>query len=150
MKRNIVETLIGAAVLVIAFGFFVYAYSRAEVGSAGGYPVHAEFSAVGGLIAGADVRISGIKVGSVVRQELDPETYLARVTMNLRDDIELTADTTAAIRIEGLLGGAYVALEPGGDIDMIPPGGDILFAQSAPDIVGLMTQLVFSRPDTGQ
>lgn len=144
MKRNIVETSIGAVVLAVAVGFFAYAYSRADVGAAAGYPVHAEFTAVGALAVGADVRISGIDVGSVVDLDLNRETYMARVTMHVRDDIELTTDTTAVIAIEGLLGGAYVALEPGGEIDLIPPGGEILFAQAAPDVIGLMTQLVFS------
>ena len=148
MKANIVETLIGAAVLVVAAGFFAYAYSRADIGAPGGYEVHAQFATVGGLAVGADVRIGGIKVGSVVRQDLDPETFMARVTMTVRDDVELTADTTAAVKAEGLLGGAYVALEPGGEIDIIPPGGEILFAQASPDMIDLMMQLVFSR-DTG-
>ncbi len=144
MKRNIVETLIGAVVLVVAGGFFLFAYSRADVGAAAGYPVHAEFSAVGGLTEGADVRISGIKVGTVSRLALNPETFLARVTMTIQDDVELTSDTAALISIEGLLGGAYVSLEPGGELDTIPPDGNILFAQAAPDIISLMSQLVFS------
>ena len=144
MTRNIVETLIGASVLAVAAGFFAYAYSRADMGSADGYPVHARFSAVGGLTPGADVRISGIRVGAVETMELDAETYAARVTMHIRDDVALTADTTAAIKAEGLLGGAYVALEPGGDIDTIPSGGEILFAQAAPDLVDLMSRMVFS------
>ena len=146
MTRGIVETLAGAAVLIVATGFFAYAWSRADIGGAGGYPVHARFSNVGALNVGADVRIGGIRVGAVTNQELDPETYMAVVTMTVRDDIALTTDTTAAIKAEGLLGGAYVALEPGGEIDTIPPGGEILFAQAAPDMIDLMTQLVFSRP----
>lgn len=144
MTRNIVETLIGAAVLAIAAGFFAYAYSRADVGTAEGYPVHARFSAVGSLAPGADVRISGIRVGAVEALALDTETFAARVTMHIRDGIALTADTTAAIKAEGLLGGAYVALEPGGDIDVVPPGGELLFTQAAPDIVDLMSRFVFS------
>lgn len=145
MTRNIVETLIGAAVLAIAAGFFAYAYSRADVGTAEGYPVHARFSAVGSLAPGADVRISGIRVGAVEALALDTETFAARVTMHIRDGVALTADTTAAIKAEGLLGGAYVALEPGGDIDVVPPDGELLFTQAAPDIVDLMSRFVFSN-----
>ncbi len=147
MKRNIVETLIGAIVLVVAIGFFTYAYSRADVGTVSGYTVNAEFTGVGALATGADVRISGIKVGSVVRQELDPTTFMARVTLSIDDSIELPTDTTAAVGIEGLLGGAYVALEPGGEEELIGNGGQILFTQAAPDIIGLVTQLVFSQKD---
>ena len=145
MKRNIVETLVGAVVLAVAAGFFGYAYSRADMAPAGGYAVYAEFSSVGALSVGADVRVSGIAVGSVADMTLDPESFMARVEMRVRDDVALTADTTAAIKAEGLLGGAYVALEPGGETDTIPPGGEILFAQAAPDMIDLMTQLVFSQ-----
>jgi phospholipid/cholesterol/gamma-HCH transport system substrate-binding protein len=144
MKRNIVETLIGAIVLVVAVGFFTFAYSRAEVGTVSGYPIAAEFTGVGSLITGADVRISGIKVGSVIGQELDTETFMARVTMNIDESVVLPSDTTAAVSMEGLLGGAFVVLEPGGDEEIIAPGGEILFTQAAPDIIGLVTQLVFS------
>lgn len=147
MRRNIVETLIGAVVLVVAIGFFAYAYSTAEVGTVSGYPVTAQFTGVGSLSPGADVRISGIKVGSVVSQDLDPQTFMARVTMSIRNDIELTSDTTAAVSMEGLLGGAFVVLEPGGEEDVIAPGGEILFTQAAPDIIGLVTQLVFSQKE---
>ncbi len=147
MKRNIVETLIGAIVLVVAIGFFTYAYSRADVGTVSGYTINADFTGVGSLNTGADVRISGIKVGSVVRQELDPDTFMARVTLSIDDAIELPTDTTAAVGIEGLLGGAFVALEPGGEEELISNGGQIIFTQAAPDIIGLVTQLVFSQKD---
>lgn len=146
MTRGIVETLTGAAVLAVAAGFFAYAWARADIGGAGGYTVHARFSGVGALNVGAQARIGGIPVGAVTKLELDTETYMAVVTMVIRDDVALTADTTAAIKAEGLLGGAYVALEPGGELEAIPPGGEILFAQAAPDMIDLMTQLVFSRP----
>jgi phospholipid/cholesterol/gamma-HCH transport system substrate-binding protein len=147
MKRNIVETLIGAIVLVVAIGFFTFAYSRADVGTVSGYTVNADFTGVGSLTTGADVRISGIKVGSVVRQELDPETFMAKVTLSIDDAIDLPTDTTAAVGIEGLLGGAFVSLEPGGEEDLIINGGQIIFTQAAPDIIGLVTQLVFSQKE---
>lgn len=147
MKRNIVETLIGAIVLVVAIGFFSYAYSRADVGTVTGYTVNADFTGVGSLTTGADVRISGIKVGSVVRQELDPVTFMAKVTLSIDDAIELPTDTTAAVGIEGLLGGAFVALEPGGEEELLADGGQIIFTQAAPDIIGLVTQLVFSQKE---
>lgn len=147
MKRNIVETLIGAIVLVVAIGFFSYAYSRADVGTVSGYTVNADFTGVGSLTTGADVRISGIKVGSVVRQELDPVTFMAKVTLSIDDAIELPTDTTAAVGIEGLLGGAFVSLEPGGEEELLADGGQIIFTQAAPDIIGLVTQLVFSQKE---
>ena len=112
-----------------------------------GYMIVAKFTGVGTLTEGADVRISGIKIGSVVSQELDTDTFMARVTMNIDEAVTLSSDTTAAVSLEGLLGGAFVVLEPGGDEEIIAPGGEILFTQAAPDIIGLVTQLVFSERD---
>ena len=145
MKRNIVETIIGAVVLVVAIGFFTFAYSRTDVGTVAGYQVSADFTSVGSLTPGADVRISGIKVGSVLHQELNPETFLARVVMSIDDRIALPTDTSASIGMEGLLGGAYMKLEPGGDEAMLADGDSIWLTQAAVDIIDLVGQSVFSQ-----
>ena len=79
MTRNVLETLLGAIVLIVAIGFLTFAYSSSQVGDTGGYELIARFDRVDGLERGADVRISGIKVGTVVDQTLDPETYRAEV-----------------------------------------------------------------------
>jgi phospholipid/cholesterol/gamma-HCH transport system substrate-binding protein len=147
MKRNIVETIIGAIVLVVAVGFFAFAYTRTDGGTVSGYEIVAEFTGVGALAPGADVRISGIKVGSVLRQELDPETFMARVVISIDDRVELPSDTSASIGMEGLLGGAFIALEPGGDIEMLGNGGMILFTESALDLASIIRQVVLSPKD---
>ena len=147
MKRNIVETIIGAIVLVVAVGFFAFAYTRTEGGTVSGYEIVAEFTGVGTLAPGADLRISGIKVGSVLRQELDPETFMARVVLSIDDKVELPSDTSASIGMEGLLGGAYIALEPGGDIEMLGNGGMILFTEAALDLASIVRQVVMSPKD---
>ena len=146
MTRNAAETLIGAIVLIVAVGFFYFAYTRSDIGAAvDGYTVTAKFTGVGTLSPGADVRLSGIKIGNVVTQTLDPVTYLAEVTLTIDDQVKLPTDTTAQISSEGLLGGAYVKLEPGGEEVMLGDGDEIQFTQAAADIVGLLTQLVFSQ-----
>lgn len=145
MKRNIVETIIGAVVLVVAIGFFTFAYSRADVGTVAGYELTVDFTNVGTLAPGADVRISGIKVGSVLHQELNPETFLARVVMSIDDRIELPTDTSASIGLDGLLGGAYLQLEPGGEEAMLAAGDNILYAEAALDLIALVKQMVFSQ-----
>ena len=144
MHSNLVETLIGAAVVIVAAGFLIYGYSIAEVGEVGGYQVSAEFDRVDGLAVGSDVRMSGIKIGTVVEQKLNPQTYFAVVTMSLRPDIELPADTSAKITSEGLLGSNYVSLTPGGSEEMLTNGEEILFTQGSVDLIGLVGQALFS------
>jgi len=144
MHSSLVETLIGAIVVVVAAGFLVYGYSVADVGNVNGYRVTAEFDRVDGLATGSDVRMSGIKIGTVVSQELNARTYFAVITMSLRPDIELPVDTSAKITSEGLLGANYVSLTPGGSDDMLGDGGEIQFTQGSVDLIGLVGQALFS------
>jgi phospholipid/cholesterol/gamma-HCH transport system substrate-binding protein len=121
--RNLVETVLGAVVLMVA-GIFVYFFQQtAQVRATQGYAVTASFAKIGGLAKGSDVRISGIKVGTVTGQRLDPQTFDAVVTMSIAPEVKLPADTTAAVDSEGILGGKYVRLEPGRAAETIPPGG---------------------------
>ena len=123
--RNLVETVLGAVVLMVA-GIFVYFFQQtAQVRATQGYAVTANFSKIGGLAKGSDVRISGIKVGTVTGQRLDPQTFDAVVTMTIASDVRLPADTVAAVDSEGILGGKYVRLEPGRAAEKISPGGAI-------------------------
>ncbi len=114
MGTRSLETLVGAAVLVVAAFFFVFAYETADVADIAGYSVQAEFNSVGGLETGDDVRIAGIKVGTVTALELDPEWYVALVTMTIDPDISLSKDSFVTVSTENLLGGSYISIRPGG------------------------------------
>ncbi|WP_193182587.1 outer membrane lipid asymmetry maintenance protein MlaD [Nisaea sediminum] len=144
MKRNTIETVMGAVVLVVAGIFMAFAYVSADLKTGGGYTVIATFNKVAGLAVGGDVRMSGIKIGTIVSQKLDKETFLAEVTMNIRDDIELPLDSAAAISSESLLGGNYLEIIPGGDPDTIKDGGKIEYTQDPVDIVQLIGKFIFS------
>lgn len=144
MGRSLVETLMGAVVLAVAAVFLVYAYTRADVQTVRGYEVKARFTAIDGLKVGDDVRISGIKVGSVVRQTLDPEFFQAVVTLSLDPSVILSEDTTAAVASEGLLGGKYLALEPGGSEEIIKPGGEITFTQPSVNLESLLGKVIYN------
>ncbi len=125
MGRNALETIMGAAVLVVA-GFFVYfAANTAEIKAVTGYEVSARFYKIGGLAKGSDVRISGIKVGTVTDSRLDTQTFDAVVTLSIRPDIKLPTDTQATIASSGLMGDKYIALQPGQETAAIAPGGAI-------------------------
>ncbi|MGE0745797.1 MAG: outer membrane lipid asymmetry maintenance protein MlaD [Rhodospirillales bacterium] len=145
MRRNLIETLTGAVVLAVAVVFLIMAYSRADLAPTRGYTLVARFDRVDGLKDGSDVRVSGIKVGSVAAQELDPKTFLAVVRMTVEDAVKLPKDTSASITSDGLLGDKYIALSPGGAEDNLQPGGEITFTQGSIDVVGLIGQYVFSQ-----
>jgi phospholipid/cholesterol/gamma-HCH transport system substrate-binding protein len=145
MSRNLLETLLGAVVLIVAIGFLLFAYNTSQVKQEGGYELIARFDKVDGLERGSDVRISGIKVGTVLDQTLDPETYRAEVRFSLREDIQLPADTSAAVVSNGLLGGKYLALVPGGDIEMLEPGGEVTLTQSAVNLEDLIGHMIFNQ-----
>ena len=125
MRRNAFETILGALVLAVAGMFVFFAYDTAQIKKVDGYKVTAKFFKIGGLTTGSDVRINGIKIGTVISAELDKETYDAVLTMNIESGILLPKDTVAGIGSEGIVGGKYVRLEPGIDQDMISPGGII-------------------------
>lgn len=147
MKRNVIETVLGAVVLVVAGVFFVFSYSTANVGTVDGYDITANFSGIGGLAIGDDVEISGVKVGSVSKVELDPTTYLAKVTMTVQPDVKLPSDTAALISSKSLLGGRYLSLEPGGAEDYLQPGARIEFTQAPQNLEQLLGQFIFSMND---
>jgi phospholipid/cholesterol/gamma-HCH transport system substrate-binding protein len=149
MRRNLIETLMGAVVLAVAVLFVVFAYNTADLGGGSGdYPLYAEFNRVGSLKPGSDVRMSGIKIGTVTGQQLDPKSYLAKVTFGIREGIELPTDTSASVASEGLLGGNFLDLTPGGSDDMLKPGERIQYTQDAVDIIQLLGKFIFSAGES--
>lgn len=147
MGRNLVETLMGAVVLVVAALFLIFAYSSTNVRAIRGYDVIAKFERVDGLATGTDVKISGIKVGTLVEQRLDPETYLAVVRMSIDNRVKLPEDTVAQVSSEGLLGGNFLALVPGGSDKMIAPGGEIKYTQAPVNLVQMLGKFIFNAAD---
>jgi phospholipid/cholesterol/gamma-HCH transport system substrate-binding protein len=138
LKDNVVEALVGLLVLIVAVGFVVFAYKRTGAGAADGYTIAARFPNVAGVNAGTDVRISGMKVGTVLGQRLDPKTFMAVLDLSIDPAIKLPIDSSAAITQEGILGGSYVKLTPGGDPQIIKPGEEIDDTQGAVDLMGLV------------
>ena len=145
--QQLAETGMGAVVLVAAGAFFVYALSAGGKGlHTSGYDVSARFGQVGALEPGADVRVAGVKVGTVTSLKLDPKTYLAEAHLNLDSSVALPSDSTAKITSDSLLGGPHVAIEPGGAPDNLKSGSEIQNTQGAVDLFSLIGQ--FLRPQT--
>jgi len=145
MKNSTVETLIGAAVVVIAAVFFLFAYTASGEGGGDGYRVSAEFDNAEGINVGTDVRMAGVKIGTVVAQTLNYENFQAAITMTIDPKLKLTEDTTAKITAEGLLGSRFIALEPGGAETLLADGGVIISTQGAVDIWSLISQAMFEK-----
>jgi phospholipid/cholesterol/gamma-HCH transport system substrate-binding protein len=141
--RNIVETIVGALVLLVAGLFVFYAFAKSDRAGPGGYEILARFDRIDGLKRGADVTVSGVKVGSVTGFDLDRKTYQAVVRMMVSSSVGLPIDTNAKIVSESLLGGMVVVLEPGGDSKMIQAGGEIDKTQGAVPLSELIAKFMF-------
>ncbi|GIL40591.1 outer membrane lipid asymmetry maintenance protein MlaD [Roseiterribacter gracilis] len=150
MNRSVVEPILGALILFVAIGFLVFAYGRASTPTiAKGYELTARFSAIDGLSKGSDVRVSGVKVGQVADIKIEPTTFLAIVRLVIDPAVQLPKDSLASVTSEGLLGGKFVALEPGSDDARIPNGGRIERTQSAASLDKLLGQVIFSLQNLG-
>jgi phospholipid/cholesterol/gamma-HCH transport system substrate-binding protein len=149
MKGNMIEAVMGAVVLIVAAVFLSFAYNTSQLKSVDGYSLTANFQRIDGIREGGDVRISGIKVGSVLSETLDPKTYLATVRMSINHNVKLPDDTVAEIVSAGLLGDKYVSLVPGGSDKMIPAGGTIKYTQASVSLENLIGQTIFSPPGKG-
>ena len=142
MHRNVIETIMGAVVLIVAVVFLVFAYTSSSTGTVSGYPLTATFNNVSGLGPGSDVRLSGIRVGSIVDAELNPEDYTAVVRLTVQNSVKLPTDTSARILSDGLLSDNYLELQPGADDTMLEAGGRIEITQSPINIFDLIARFI--------
>ena len=150
MRGNMIEIVLGAVVLVVAAVFLVFAYTSTHQQATSGYDLVAQFDRIDGIHKGSDVRISGVKVGSVESDSLDPKTFLATVRLTIDPQYKLPDDTVAEILSSGLLGDKYLALVPGGSDKTIPPGGRITYTQAPVSLENLIGQMIFSQPGAGK
>lgn len=150
MKTNLLEVVMGAVVLVACAVFVIFVYSTSHWKPAKGYEVVAKFDRIDGLRQGSDVRIGGVKVGTIQTIHLDPQTYLAVVHLALHPHIILPKDSSAEITSESLLGGKFLVIVPGGEEETIPPGGEICHTQSSVSLESLIGQFIFSSQEKNQ
>ncbi len=138
----------GALVLVVAAAFMVFAYQSSNLRTVDGYPLRAKFSTVAGVALGTDVRIGGIKVGVVSDLKLDPDTYQAVLTMQIKPSVKIPVDSSAAVVSDGLLGSKYVKIEPGADDKMLAVNTYIPHTQSAVNLEELIGEMAFGGVDS--
>lgn len=151
MNGNLVETLIGAVVLLVAGFFLAFAYSTGGVGGGrvSGYELQARFNRADGLVNGGDVRLSGIKIGTITKQALDPKTFDAIVTFSIDSRYQLPEDSAVKIASEGLLGGNFLSVEPGGSEAVLKPGSEVKYTQGSVNLMDLIGQAIFSATGAG-
>jgi len=141
MKAEVRDVVVGSLTLVVLVVISVMSFARSDLGEVGTYDIKASFSRIDGLLQGDEVRMGGIKIGTVVGQQLT-DTYRAVLTLRIDSSVELPRDTSAAIHTEGLFGSKYIEMEPGGDIDVIKPGDAITMTQDSLVIEDLLDLII--------
>ena len=144
--RSWAEVAAGAVILGVALLFLGYAVLDSGRGTVNGDGIRltAKFDRIDGLSNGADVRIAGVRVGSVTDARIDPQTFSAELTMKVDRSLRLPDDTSAEVTSEGLLGGRYVSLVPGGSDKVLSDGGRITQTQGSVSLESLLGRFIFS------
>ncbi|WP_160123382.1 outer membrane lipid asymmetry maintenance protein MlaD [Rhodovarius lipocyclicus] len=149
--RSALEIATGAGVLVVAALFLFYAVVHGgRTVRTDGMALSARFDRIDGLPAGGDVRIAGVKVGSVTAMRIDPETFNAVVEMRVDQGLRLPTDSSAEITSDGLLGGKYVSIVPGGAERFLADGGRITETQGSVSLESLLGRFIFSVTQLNQ
>jgi phospholipid/cholesterol/gamma-HCH transport system substrate-binding protein len=126
--------------------FIAFIYTRIGSGGLSGYEIQASLARVDGLGVGTDVRLAGIKIGTVSNLTLDPKTYVVTVHMNVRNDVKIPVDSSLMVTSSGLLGSSYISITPGGDDKMLGSGGMIENSQGSVDLMGLINRFATTPP----
>ncbi|MCC6000159.1 MAG: outer membrane lipid asymmetry maintenance protein MlaD [Pararhodobacter sp.] len=140
MTYKVWEIALGAAVLVIAAGFvlFMLQTTGTRIGAAQGYTLTASFRSAEGVRPGTEVRLAGVRVGTVTELRLDPDSFRAEVALRVDQAVRLPADSTLSVSSEGLLGGTFMEILPGGMPFDLEPGDSFQDTQSAVSLIQLM------------
>lgn len=143
MNKKPVETVMGLVVLAVAALFMMFAYQVSDLQVVKGYEINARFLKVGGLNTGADVRINGIKVGTVLSQSINPDDYMVDVKLSLRPDISLPADSGIMVAGDGLMGDKFIKIEPGKSSEKLLPGSTAINTHDAKSLEDMVGEIIF-------
>tara|TARA_B100001079_G_scaffold262705_1_gene265097 strand:+ start:1453 stop:1899 length:447 start_codon:yes stop_codon:yes gene_type:complete len=144
MRSNTFETFIGAIVIILAISFLFYSFSITDNNAEGTYKIKATFNRIDGIQIGSDVRLSGIKIGSVAKSSLNQTTYEADLVLIIDNSIFIPDDSSAKITMDGLLGSNYISIEPGGSDIYLTDNDYLLYTQGSIDLIGLVGEALFS------
>ena len=147
-RENIGEAIVGLLVVILAVWFVIFAWDRTGGGEkSGSTHISAIFPNASGVTAGTDVRVAGLKIGSVTHLSLDPQSYQVKVDIALDPTAKLPADSSASITSEGLLGSTFIAMNPGGSPTPLKTGDTITDTQGSMDLMALIGQFI-NKPST--
>lgn len=149
MRKKPVETIMGIVVLVIALLFLIFAYRVSDLQVVKGYTLSADFMKVGGLSIGSDVRINGIKIGTVTAQKLNNEDYTVNVNFSIAGDVLLPKDSTVAIVGDGLMGDKFVKIEPGKSKEFLADGDKFTKTKDFKTLEDMVGEIIFMVTDNG-
>ncbi len=138
MRKDLAETVAGAVVLAVAAAFLVYIASFAGSAGGSGYELAATFPRADGIARGSEVRLAGVRIGSVRSVAVDPGTYLAEARLEIHSELEIPEDSSAEIRSDGLLGGSYVDIVPGAEDAMLAAGDSFAFTRGSVSLLDLV------------
>ena len=149
MRKNVIETVMGAVVLVIAGFFLTFAYTSSGYRTKENRVSYfAKFDRVDGVVVGGDIRMSGVKIGTIREMTLEPQTFLAQLRLEVDQNLQIPEDSSAEIISDGIMGGKYLAIVPGGDDkNFLKPGDFIEITQSSISLEGMIGQLIFNGKD---
>lgn len=147
MKNNTFEVIVGTIVLLCAAYFFIFSFKQSNISTSKSYQVVAEFDNIGDISNGSDVKISGVKIGTVNSQDLNPENYRARLVLNINNNVKLPSDSSAKIESAGLLGSKFIAIQPGAEEELLKENGVIMFTQSSVNFEELLGKFIFGSKD---
>ena len=143
MNKKPVETIMGIVVLVVATLFMMFAYRVSDLQVVKGYEIKARFLKVGGLNTGADVRINGIKVGTVISQEINPLDYMVDVGLSILPNIKLPEDSVISVAGDGLMGDKFIKIDPGKSEEKLMPGSEIKNVKDAKSLEDMVGEIIF-------
>ena len=143
MGENKAEVAVGGLVLAAAVGFGYYVLQTTGMsGPSGSYPLTASFRSAEGISVGTDIRLAGVKVGTISQMALNPDTFRADATLSVQDSIQIPDDSAIAITSEGLLGGNFVEVIPGASYDYLAAGDEIIDTQGSVSLISLLMKFV--------
>lgn len=145
MKQGTIETIVGFLILMLAFGFFIFAYNMSNFSkSTNGYELVADFQNIDGILKGSDIKIAGIKVGIVDKITLEHDNYYAVLHLKINKGVNIPTDSTALVSTTGILGSRYIKINPGANTENFANGDKIKITQPALNIEDLINKLVYT------
>lgn len=145
MSENRLEIAVGGVVLALAVGFAVFlAQSTGLSGSSSSYPISASFRSAEGISVGTDIRLAGVKIGTISDLKLNSETYRAESILSVKNDVRIPDDSALAVTSEGLLGGSFIEVIPGASLDYLEAGDEIIDTQGSVSLIQLLLKFVSS------